>query len=344
MLSIIVPVFNVGSYLKPCLDSIIHQEYTDLEIILIDDGSTDQSGQICDEYALKDTRIVVVHQKNQGVSVARNVGLDMARGEYITFVDADDEISLDFCSNVMLFEKYPDLDLVFFTLLLFGSHELEYRYRYGTKELKLEKREDIYPCILKGDGACWGMIFKNETYFVGESNIRFPVGQTISEDMAIYSHILRHTKMLFVSTKGYYHYHIRADSAVHSEFTLEKMYYHFKTHLELYIELSEIKDFPLGYYKLRYLKYASHHLKRLPFKERNLLKVWLQDYQMLEVSFSEIMSCPNWKLRLEFLIIKTIGFIHYCTIRIWIHYLVLKFKSKSASELFERKSLTGGVP
>lgn len=101
MISVIVPVYNVEKYLRNCLDSIINQTYTDLEIILIDDGSTDKSGAICDEYAQKDARIKVVHKENGGLSSARNVGLDVASGEYVTFIDSDDYIEFDTVSSVV---------------------------------------------------------------------------------------------------------------------------------------------------------------------------------------------------------------------------------------------------
>ena len=89
-ISIIIPVYQVEKYIKRCLDSILSQTYSNLEIILIDDGSRDMSGKICDEYAIKDSRIKVIHQDNAGVSVARNKGLDICTGDYVTFVDSDD--------------------------------------------------------------------------------------------------------------------------------------------------------------------------------------------------------------------------------------------------------------
>ena len=90
LLSIIVPVYNVKSYLKKCVESIINQTYTNLQIILVDDGSTDGSQDICDEFAQRDSRIVVIHKENGGLSTARNVGMDRAKGAYIAFVDSDD--------------------------------------------------------------------------------------------------------------------------------------------------------------------------------------------------------------------------------------------------------------
>ena len=94
-ISIIIPVYNVEKYLKTCLDSVINQTYQNLEIILVNDGSTDNSGKICEEYKRTNSRIILIHKKNEGLSAARNTGLGIATGEYISFLDSDDYISND---------------------------------------------------------------------------------------------------------------------------------------------------------------------------------------------------------------------------------------------------------
>ena len=101
LISVIVPVYKVEPYLRECLDSIVNQSYRNLEIILIDDGSPDRSGEICDEYAANDKRIVVIHQENKGVSEARNAALDIARGDYFQFVDSDDRIEKNTCETAL---------------------------------------------------------------------------------------------------------------------------------------------------------------------------------------------------------------------------------------------------
>ncbi len=98
MISVIVPVYNVEKYLDKCLKSILLQDFSDFELILVDDGSTDNSGKICDDFALKDSRIKVVHKENAGPSVARNVGTSVSKGEYITFIDSDDYVDRDYLS------------------------------------------------------------------------------------------------------------------------------------------------------------------------------------------------------------------------------------------------------
>lgn len=100
LISVIVPVYNVSAYLRECIDSILAQTYQRLEIILVDDGSTDGSGRVCDEYAVKDSRIRVIHQTNQGLSAARNQGYAVSSGKYIAFVDADDTVSSTYIESL----------------------------------------------------------------------------------------------------------------------------------------------------------------------------------------------------------------------------------------------------
>lgn len=111
-LSVIIPVYNVENYLRKCLDSVINQTYKNLEIFLIDDGSTDCSGKICDEYAALDSRIVIIHQKNKGVSCARMAGWNVANGDLIAFVDSDDYIDENMFQGMIEFLEKHDVDIV----------------------------------------------------------------------------------------------------------------------------------------------------------------------------------------------------------------------------------------
>ena len=97
MISIIIPVYNVSKYLDKCLQSVVSQTYSNIQIILVNDGSTDNSGEICERWKKKDNRIEVIHKKNGGLSNARNVGIEKAQGKYLMFVDSDDIISIDLC-------------------------------------------------------------------------------------------------------------------------------------------------------------------------------------------------------------------------------------------------------
>lgn len=112
LLSIIIPIYNTEVFLERCIQSVCRQTYKNLEIILIDDGSTDNSGKLCDLYAMKDYRIRVIHQENLGVSAARNIGLEIARGEYITFVDSDDYVEADMFQKLLVFQKSSNAEIV----------------------------------------------------------------------------------------------------------------------------------------------------------------------------------------------------------------------------------------
>ena len=112
LISIIVPIYNAEQYLEKCVDSIINQTYTNLEIILVDDGSPDNCGAICDEYAKKDSRIKVIHKPNGGLSSARNAGLDLAKGDYLTFIDSDDYVESDMVSSVVNTIQNGEVEIV----------------------------------------------------------------------------------------------------------------------------------------------------------------------------------------------------------------------------------------
>ena len=112
-ISVIVPIYNVEKYLKKCLDSIIYQSLKDIEIIMVDDGSTDSCSQICDYYSSLDERIKVVHKENQGLGLARNTGLDIAKGKYVTFIDSDDYISIDYLKKVYNVAEENKADVVY---------------------------------------------------------------------------------------------------------------------------------------------------------------------------------------------------------------------------------------
>ena len=124
MLSVIVPVYNVKTYIDRCIQSILTQSFRDIELILIDDGSTDGSAKMCDEWAAKDNRIVVIHKKNGGVSSARNAGLEFFKGEYLTFVDPDDFVAPDtYAVNMKYLLEHHEVDILQYPYCHYVSDE-----------------------------------------------------------------------------------------------------------------------------------------------------------------------------------------------------------------------------
>lgn len=206
MISIIIPVYNVEKYISQCLNSILYQSYLDFEVIIIDDGSKDKSGYICDSYAKKDSRITVVHQKNKGVSSARNLGIKLAKGKWITFVDSDDWIDKDFLESFNLSDEC-DLSVI-------GLRALRY------PEMKLIEVRDFYEekIILSKD---FDKISKNNLLLYGticckaynreiliKNNIRFKESISYHEDHVFFFQYLHHINKVSLHKNVCYNYRI----------------------------------------------------------------------------------------------------------------------------------------
>ena len=177
VISVIVPVYNAEKYLRECLDSIVNQTYKNIEIILVDDGSTDGSGAICDEYADKDVRIKVYHIPNGGVSNARNLGIDNANGEYLMFVDSDDEVSRDCIEKLYCAIEYKEQDLVI------GNFCDVYENRKIIQHENLSiigNLQDDYANIRILLQGPWGKLYRSE--ILKKNKIRFRVDISLTED------------------------------------------------------------------------------------------------------------------------------------------------------------------
>lgn len=219
--SIIVPIYNVEMYLKRCIDSIINQTHTDLEIILVDDGSPDNCGNICDKYSEKDNRIRVIHKANGGLSDARNVGIDIASGEYLMFVDSDDWIAENAVEALLKEQKYSHADIVLGASI--DVHEENGNIvkdrssiKIGSREI-LDRRSALEDMLLNG-WAAWNKLYKKYLF----SNIRFPVG-VINEDEAILLHVIMECNTIVKFGKPTYFYFLREESITTSQFNVKKM-------------------------------------------------------------------------------------------------------------------------
>lgn len=178
LVSIIIPAYNVEDYLKDCVNSILHQTYTAYEIVVVDDGSTDTTYQVCEELALENPKVKIYHQENYGVSVARNNGIKHAAGKYVIFVDADDMISPQYLETLVSFAQKADLGMVGFTSKI---ENLENNIKVN---FICDSSKHITDAILGGvkyDGYLWNKIFRRS--LISEHNLKFKENITVWEDL-----------------------------------------------------------------------------------------------------------------------------------------------------------------
>lgn len=174
LISVIIPIYNVEKYLKKCIDSIINQTYKNLEIILVDDGSPDNCGKICDEYAKKDQRIRVIHKKNGGLSDARNAGIDIAKGKYIAFVDSDDYVEKEYIEIMYKELKKNNVKIVQCGInKISDNEEIIDNYGYLKDELINSQRimEEKYTKYPISNVVAWNKLYDIDLF----KNIRYPV-------------------------------------------------------------------------------------------------------------------------------------------------------------------------
>lgn len=188
--SIIVPVYNVEKYLSKCLDSLVNQTYTNIEIICINDGSSDNSLNILEEYATKDNRIKVITQHNQGVSVARNVGIENATGKYILFVDADDWVERNTCEILAKQLENRNYDLVVFNAFMVRDNIIQRGF--------LKNLSNLMSCDM------WSICYNKE--FLNHNNIRFPQNIKIAEDHVFKCQALACTNNISIVDNYFYYY------------------------------------------------------------------------------------------------------------------------------------------
>ena len=212
-ISVIVPVYNVEKYLSRCIESILSQTFTDFELLLIDDGSTDRSGEICDEYAKKDTRIRVFHKENSGVSAARNLGLDNAKGEWISFVDSDDWVENDYLEKLI---QGKNFELIFVGIQSYNNTMSTNRILANFEKTEIYVDDiNIENKIINNDllaiGFCWGKLYKK--FILTLYHIRFNESISNHEDHIFYFDYLLHCKNIYLSNAICYNYTFTENSS-----------------------------------------------------------------------------------------------------------------------------------
>ena len=215
LISVIVPVYNVEKYLPKCIDSIINQTYKNLEIILVDDGSPDGCGKICDDYAKLDDRIKVIHKKNGGRSEARNVGIDIAKGEYIGFVDSDDYIESNFYELLLkaVLDNNADISICSSKCVDETGKEVESKFKFNVQNEILDKKDALRK-LVEGNLAFVSPVTKlyHKKIF---HNLRITTG-VFHEDEYFAHHVIgKADRVVCIEDKIYNYLVIRATSAMH---------------------------------------------------------------------------------------------------------------------------------
>lgn len=244
LISIVIPVYNVEEYLRAAVDSAVNQTYENKEIILVDDGSTDKSGEICDEYAATYPCIKVIHQPNGGLSAARNTGIKNSTGKYIAFLDSDDEYG----DNTMvehylsIFQKKPEIEILQFPTMEYknqGNFELR-----GRECLQLDSQNKIMNSVFYGPLACtvWDKIFRKDLF----ENHHFTENRFF-EDIWLMTDLLQTISHIYICDFGYYKYKIREGSITQCKFSLKKCRQNIETNLKMLSLMRMFQENDLAY-------------------------------------------------------------------------------------------------
>lgn len=215
LISVIIPVYNVSKYLHQCVDSVLKQSYKNLEVILVDDGSTDESGMICDQYALADNRVVVIHKENGGLSDARNAGMAIARGEYIGFVDSDDYIHCDMYKVLTDLLEQNNADIAIANWCGFTSGEGEKIYEERTGNILTFENLENLEFLIYGKNkykislSVWDRLYRREII----KDFIFPKGRCY-EDVVWSTKVFYKAKKSVYIDRNLYYYRRRNDSIV----------------------------------------------------------------------------------------------------------------------------------
>ena len=220
LISVILPVYNVEKYLKQCVESVVNQTFTNLEIILVDDGSTDSSGRLCDKLATTDSRISVIHKENGGLSDARNAGIHVAKGRYITFIDSDDSVETDMIEYLYYLVKKGPYKMALCTHnIVFEEKKRVVKIGNGAEEVL-----DAETCIERMlyhnvvDTAAWAKLYETSIF----TNIKFSKGKLFEDIGTTYKTFIE-SGFVSCGFRSKYNYYVRSNSIVTSTFNERKL-------------------------------------------------------------------------------------------------------------------------
>lgn len=289
ILSFIIPVYNVEAYLKKCINSILEQSGADCEVILVDDGSTDGSGLICDDFSEKNTNVRVLHQKNSGHSVARNAGLKMAVGEYVSFIDSDDYIGQGCVKEILNWIKTTDADICFmegYKLFSDGTteslgDEIDRSQILGRSQEKVFQHLATRP---KYPGSACTKLFRRE--FLMENDLKFPIDLTHAEDLTLCLNCLLKAERFDALPCPFYYYRQNREGSMTSKISGSSFHGLSKFVSNFADSLTDKQRNPhtrITGYAMAFVAYEYSILlweySRLNTAEKNAAKEFLQDYK-----------------------------------------------------------------
>lgn len=257
MISVIVPVYMVEDELDRCIQSILNQTYSNIEVILVDDGSKDDCPQMCDDYARRDKRVVVIHKENGGLSSARNAGLRIATGEYVLYVDSDDYIELDACERFMTVMS-DDVDFVVGACrMMKGSRSYLLTHDNLNENTVYDVKEFVIRSVKNNDWNCYIVLNFFRRDFLISNNLFFRNGYLL-EDMEILPRIYLRAKKVMYVNYPFYNYIVRSDSLTTSENIGEKRTYASKIYEDWLGMFSEEDD--VTYRRYLYAGLVNYYL------------------------------------------------------------------------------------
>ena len=313
LLTVIVPCYNVEKYIDKCISSIVAQTYTNLEILLINDGSTDNSGMICDAWQERDQRIRVIHKQNEGSSYARKTGVENATAEYVTFVDPDDWIDENMYLNMMnaLLSTHSDIVQCGFCEVFEDGSVLHRTSEYKVGSFEIVDRIKGVLLIVEGKewgSYMWDKIFKKQLF----DHIEFPKGRNLYEDVAIEYILFHHAMQTVYLQDEYYFYFRRIGSITKSDHvfaskiknmcdaynSVYERYCFVEQHLEYQSCLNVAKNqaFTRGLRALRnsmiyphcfskgYCHSLEKQLHKICFKRKDMMKEYVSPFMRIEIS------------------------------------------------------------
>ncbi len=213
VVSIIIPVYNVEKYLEKCINSVLEQTFKDIKIILVDDGSTDKSPDICDKYSKKDERVCVIHKKNQGVSEARNTGINNANGKYVIFIDSDDCIDKDLVDKYIQLMERKKADFLLNRYRVIDNQNVRDCIEfYKTGSITREQAFNFLFCQHGVFGSVWCKMFVLDV--IKKNNLKFDASTRIAEDLLFNAQYMKFANSIVYINEPKYSYYLRKDSAL----------------------------------------------------------------------------------------------------------------------------------